>query len=800
MWPFRRHGVAGPQPARPRRADAPRPPVAWPQLPSMRRTLGRPGLITGTSFAAGLASWQDPSFLLPLDHGLAADGPCGIASGVVVPVDIHPVPWQQPPDELPLARRPATRRPRGPVASIEAGRILPYEFPDGAASTLTRATASGLPTWELATMPATVAAPNHARDPVTEQPPGAQPATAQKVHAQTVNEQTVNEQTVNEQQAIGQPSETAPLLGNVAAQAAEPPPVLPDPSSVLPEPEDVPLDLAPPTASRRLGLGTPISAGPRSAGHSPALGGDAAQRSAAKLPGSTSAMDVSHDHRQAPAVLPIVARGSLQARREPGSSPGHEPLSQVNPPAHHAESAIGEPADRTPEAATEPELTNEPTHLPLLGDRDGIVLPHDVETPVVIEEEQHAGPSRAALTRSKGHVAAAATPIPSDPTSPTAHPAVGQPPPLAIAQVDPQPVDERQPLGPGVSVWPTHLPHEVTDDVPGQLRSDTHASSPLLGGRTSGLPEPANDPATPEIPGSAPAHMQDEPLVLTPSHRSSAASAASAASGASGATGATGATGASGAPSTPERARGVHAPVSTPLLANRPLRRHTQTITEDSIPTQVRDVVARYAGRVPDDVVVHRTADSAAQARALRARAFTRDGEVHLPAEHGAIGSSNADALLAHELVHVAQQRRLGGTLPAEHTAEGQAMEREAREAELAVASASGGASTEPSHQGPAVCTHDNPGSAALATGLASVDSRGGVVFASAANAANESSAPAVQRAPASATSTSAPAPVAAHGDVDDLARRVYERVRVQLKADLRLDRERAGLLTDLPR
>jgi hypothetical protein len=36
--------------------------------------------------------------------------------------------------------------------------------------------------------------------------------------------------------------------------------------------------------------------------------------------------------------------------------------------------------------------------------------------------------------------------------------------------------------------------------------------------------------------------------------------------------------------------------------------------------------------------------------------------------------------------------------------------------------------------------------------------------------------------------------------DLDELAGRLYERIRHRLKAELRLDRERAGLLTDLRR
>jgi hypothetical protein len=82
------------------------------------------------------------------------------------------------------------------------------------------------------------------------------------------------------------------------------------------------------------------------------------------------------------------------------------------------------------------------------------------------------------------------------------------------------------------------------------------------------------------------------------------------------------------------------------------------------------------------DVPVHRDPAAGAEARERRARAFTRGGRVFLPEEAGALHSGPARGLLAHELVHVAQQRRLGSSLPGEETPEGQALEAEAQHAE----------------------------------------------------------------------------------------------------------------------
>jgi hypothetical protein len=47
------------------------------------------------------------------------------------------------------------------------------------------------------------------------------------------------------------------------------------------------------------------------------------------------------------------------------------------------------------------------------------------------------------------------------------------------------------------------------------------------------------------------------------------------------------------------------------------------------------------------------------------------------------------------------------------------------------------------------------------------------------------------------AATAAPPAEEAAPIDLDDLARRVYGQVRTQLRSELLIDRERAGLLTD---
>lgn len=103
---------------------------------------------------------------------------------------------------------------------------------------------------------------------------------------------------------------------------------------------------------------------------------------------------------------------------------------------------------------------------------------------------------------------------------------------------------------------------------------------------------------------------------------------------------------------------------------------------------------------------------------------------------------------------------------------------------------------------GPPAPAWVDPASAAVASGLATRAPDGSVVFTT------PSDEPTVQRQaeaagpPPPAPSTgAAPAGGAQTNDqVDELAKRVYDTIRQRLKAELRLDRERSGRLTDLSR
>lgn len=104
-----------------------------------------------------------------------------------------------------------------------------------------------------------------------------------------------------------------------------------------------------------------------------------------------------------------------------------------------------------------------------------------------------------------------------------------------------------------------------------------------------------------------------------------------------------------------------------------------------------------------------------------------------------------------------------------------------------------------------------DPAAAAVASGLATRAPDGSVVFTAPPD--DPATATVQRQGEATATSapTTAPAPAAAAGgtpaggaqsndQVDELAKRVYDTIRQRLKAELRLDRERSGRLTDLSR
>jgi hypothetical protein len=146
----------------------------------------------------------------------------------------------------------------------------------------------------------------------------------------------------------------------------------------------------------------------------------------------------------------------------------------------------------------------------------------------------------------------------------------------------------------------------------------------------------------------------------------------------------------------PARRFGLGAPLSPGA------RRVVDQVTEPAEP----GVATQWTERPPEDLVavvgaahgvdvsgtwVHRGAEVTTRADAVGARAFTAAGTVFLPDTAGPLATVETRATLAHELTHVAQQRVLGTALPAEWTPAGQALESEAVLAERWVLAGSSG-------------------------------------------------------------------------------------------------------------
>jgi hypothetical protein len=239
------------------------------------------------------------------------------------------------------------------------------------------------------------------------------------------------------------------------------------------------------------------------------------------------------------------------------------------------------------------------------------------------------------------------------------------------------------------------------------------------------------------------------------------------------------------------------------------------------------------------------------------ARALTRGGEVFLPADHGPLDRPPAAGLLAHELTHVVQQRRLGDHVPPEDSPAGRALEAEARTAghlwaerdELPAPGQDGLPPPLPTAAPAVVVVPDADGflAALAAAGISVEHEQTAPAPPPAAMAVapppmppppsapvqrlNDGSSP--PEPPSSTESTvtdetpdvsttpsppsttdpvgdverdgattpsvpEQPAPVAAPSlDLDLLAHQLYGRIRTRLRSELLIDRERSGMLAD---
>jgi hypothetical protein len=236
-------------------------------------------------------------------------------------------------------------------------------------------------------------------------------------------------------------------------------------------------------------------------------------------------------------------------------------------------------------------------------------------------------------------------------------------------------------------------------------------------------------------------------------------------------------------------------PPVAPLVSARPIGRVQRA--SEAPPESVRRVVERHTSVDLQEVKAHRDASSATAARQISARAFTTGGEVHVPADHGSLESGEGRALVAHELVHAAQQGRFGPSLPSEASSEGQGLESQARSMESAWRAAPElpvvARAAEPDTGPPAPVM--DPGAAAVAAGVAQREPDGSVTFHGPSSGAPS---PVQRTGETLEASAPAPEPEKEEEDLDQLADKLYEPLSRRLRQDLLNLRERAGRLADV--
>lgn len=251
------------------------------------------------------------------------------------------------------------------------------------------------------------------------------------------------------------------------------------------------------------------------------------------------------------------------------------------------------------------------------------------------------------------------------------------------------------------------------------------------------------------------------------------------------------------AASGPAAARPTAAGRSAPIVSAQPLRAGVQRAPLTLQANGQREPAATGSTTVTPGpsipaggpVKVNRDSSAGQLSQALDARSFTKGGEIFLPASHGPITSGKGRSLLAHELTHVTQQRKLGSSLPEEHTPHGQALEAEAVAAERSA--------DMPLASGP----HASESPAAHAAHATQASKAPDLSTPPAATSPTTSTAesPHAQRAPASPAGQGQGAGLRhTEQELEDLARQLYSRIGRQLKREILVDRERAGYAMDL--
>ncbi|MEO8266953.1 MAG: DUF4157 domain-containing protein [Ilumatobacteraceae bacterium] len=202
-----------------------------------------------------------------------------------------------------------------------------------------------------------------------------------------------------------------------------------------------------------------------------------------------------------------------------------------------------------------------------------------------------------------------------------------------------------------------------------------------------------------------------------------------------------------GGPSGPRRARladsrrqglgpAYHGPLPEAMRAE---RARAEAPTTESVPGDMRATMRDVLGIDVGDRLVHRGPVVSAEARAMNAQAFTREGEVHVADEVGSLDQPTGRATLAHELTHAAQQI-VRGPVPDEGSDAGRALEAHAQQVEQYVRGDGGAPKPSPDLLHARPPTADSADAELEAStkqmmrelvdsGLARADGNGGIIF-----------------------------------------------------------------------
>jgi Domain of unknown function (DUF4157) len=447
-----------------------------------------------------------------------------------------------------------------------------------------------------------------------------------------------------------------------SSEAAEPPRPQVPPSAGRPEAPARPADRprrANLAESRRLGLGSPLSARPRP---SPPEPGKPASRS-----GPTESERDEAEVRPE-ATVNAAASADPSAAASPAASADPSTSANLSASVRPLRAGLGAPITRgtigpgSPDVGPAPLATVRPdTAVPRAGRPGpprpsvppGPTAPSDPEPPAPSPQRPVAPPLAASdLTRSASSARPATADGPAEPSPPVPQPMLVAPVYRAAPSARPVPPDQPAGASARPSGRPSGRPREST--VPAPLDRQTQN-------------RPAASPAGPAGPAQyeqPPSPGEAEPA-RTEAARPEAARPAATRPEAS--------EHQAGQPASAEPATSISTRSAQPL--DSPAYR-------SPVPPDLADTVRRAHGIDVSDILVSRGPLASKRARDLGARAFASDGEVVLPIEAGPIERPQTRALLGHELTHIAQQRAHGPALPPEDSAAGAVLEQQARDTE----------------------------------------------------------------------------------------------------------------------